>query len=116
MNRYKNFDAFLIFFVSLSIMLFVVINLDFGNVLILLFKTTVAIFILFLFFYEKTKGFKLQLFPKTQSFVQKLESFFYPIFKFSSSIIKPIKIGQGIMLDVSQLLLITLILIVLIIF
>lgn len=99
----------------LFIVLFVVTNWDFGNVLILFFKTVIALFILCLFFYEKTKNLKLQLFPKIQSFVQKLEAFFYPIFKFSSSIIKSIKIGQGIMVDISQLILITLILIVLII-
>jgi hypothetical protein len=100
----------------LFIVLVVVTNCDFGNVVILFFKTAIALFILCLFFYEKTKHLKLQLFPKTQNFVQKLESFFYPIFKFSSSIIKPLKIGQGIMVDISQLMLITLILIVLIIF
>lgn len=116
MNRYKYIDVFLVSFVMLFAVIYVVLNWDFGNVLIHLFKITIALFILSLFFYEKTKNFKLQLFPKTQNFVQKLELFFYPIFKFSSSIIKPIKIGQGIMVDISQLILITLILIILIFF
>ena len=115
MNRYKYFDAFLVSFVSLFTVLFVFANWDFGNVLLIFFKTIIASFIMCLFFYEKTKGLKLQLFPKIQSFVQKLEAFFYPIFKYSSSIIKPLKIGQGIMVDISQLVLITLMLIVLII-
>jgi hypothetical protein len=115
MNKYKYIDLFLVSFVILFIVVYVVSNWNFGNVLIQLFKITLALFILCLFFYEKTKNFKLQLFPKTQNFVQKLESFFFPIFKFTSSIIKPVKIGQGIMADISQLMLITLILIILMI-
>lgn len=115
MNRYKYLDLFLVSFVLLFIVIYVFSNWNFRNILIHLFKITIALFILCLFFYEKTKNLKLQLFPQAQNFVQKLESFFYPIFKFSSSIIKPIKIGQGIMVDISQLILITLILIILII-
>jgi hypothetical protein len=115
MNRYKYIDLFLVSFVILFIVIYIVSNWNFENVLNHLFKITLALFVLCLFFYEKTKSFKLQLFPMTQNFVQKLESFFFPIFKFTSSIIKPIKIGQGIMIDISQLILITLILIFLII-
>lgn len=116
MNRYKYFDFFLILFVLLFIIIFTFRKLNFDNILIYFFKTAIALFVFSLFFYEKAKGHKVNLFPKFQNFIQRLEYFFQPIFKFSSSIIKPFKIGQGIMIDISQLMLVALLLIFLIIF
>lgn len=116
MNKYKYIDFLLIAIPSLFLLnlLFQVINSI--NLFQIIVKLFIALFILGLFFYEKTKSIKAQLFPKFLNIVLKLESFYNPIFKFSNLIIKPIKIGQNIMIDISQILLISVLLIILIIF
>jgi hypothetical protein len=116
MNRYKYIDIVLIVFPLIFLMKFLVQGALPNNIFMTIIKITLAAFILCLFFYEKTKNIKLQLFPHIQTIVLRLESVFNPIFKFTSTIIRPWKIGQNILIDLSQIVLIITILIILIIF
>jgi hypothetical protein len=116
MNRYKYIDVLLIAVAIMFLIKLIFQYLLLNNGLTIIVKTTLGAFILCLFLYEKTKNFKLQLNPKMQNIVLRLEFVFDPFFKFTSSIIKPCKIGQGVMIDLSQLAIITIILTILIFF
>lgn len=116
MNKYKYIDLFLIIIPTLFVINLLFQALKSNNFFETIVKLFITLFILGLFFYEKTKSIKAQLFPKLQNIVFKIELFYTPIFRFLNLIIKPVKIGQTIMIDLSQILLITVLLIILIIF
>ena len=116
MNKYKNFDFALILLILFFLIKLIVQYLLLSSILIIIFKIILAAFLFCLFFYEKTKNFKSQLNPKIKHVVSRMESILTPYFKFTNSIIKPYKIGQGVLIDLMQFVVIILILIILIIF
>lgn len=77
------------------------------------FPVIISIFILGLFLYSKLLPFKNKLLPNYRKVFNFFESIFEPIFNFLRNVIKPFKVGIGLSVDMSQIILLVILLIIL---
>lgn len=78
-----------------------------------IFPIIISIFILGLFLYSKLLPFKNKLLPHYRKVFDFFESIFEPIFNFLRNLIKPFKVGIGLSVDMSQIILLLILLIIL---
>ena len=78
-----------------------------------IFPVIISIFILGLFLYSKLLPFKNKLLPNYRKVFNFFESIFDPIFNFLRNIIKPFKVGIGLSVDMSQIILLIILLFIL---
>lgn len=78
-----------------------------------IFPVIISIFILGLFLYSKLLPFKNKLLPNYRKVFNFFESIFEPIFNFLRNIIKPFKVGIGLSVDMSQIILLIILLFIL---
>ena len=77
------------------------------------FPVIISIFILGLFLYSKLLPFKNKLLPNYGKVFNFFESIFEPIFNFLRNIIKPFKVEVGLSVDMSQIILLIILLLIL---
>jgi uncharacterized protein YggT (Ycf19 family) len=79
----------------------------------LLFYILINALIIALFLYSKLTPYKANLTGKYQSAFQFFERIFQPILNFLRTTAKPVQVGTGIAIDMSQIILLILLLIIL---
>jgi uncharacterized protein YggT (Ycf19 family) len=77
------------------------------------FPIIISIFIVGLFLYSKLLPFKNKLLPNYRKVFNFFESIFEPIINFLRNVIKPVKVGLGLSVDMSQVILLVILLIIL---
>jgi len=68
-------------------------------------KILIQILIIALFFYSKLLPYKDKLNPQCKSIFDSFNSIFSPILNFLKSFIKPVQVGEGLAVDMSQIIL-----------
>jgi hypothetical protein len=98
----KIFDLIIISFITILVIVLIT-NLMTNSVFLkFIFKFIVILIIVLFFFYEKTKNVKSNLFLNYQNYFSKIEYIFNNIFNFLGNFFKPFKIGNNVLLDLSQ--------------
>ncbi len=77
------------------------------------FPIIISVFIVGLFLYSKLLPFKNKLLPNYRKVFNFFESIFEPIINFLRNVIKPVKVGLGLSVDMSQVILLVILLIIL---
>lgn len=77
------------------------------------FPIIISVFIVGLFLYSKLLPFKNKLLPNYRKVFNFFESIFEPIINFLRNVIKPVKVGLGLSVDMSQVTLLVILLIIL---
>ena len=81
--------------------------------MIRLIPILINVFIVGLFLYSKLLPYKDKLNPQYKRVFDFFNNFFSPIFKFLKNIVKPFQVGLGLSVDMSQIILLILLLILL---
>lgn len=78
-----------------------------------IFPIIISAFIVGLFLYSKLLPFKNKLLPNYRKVFNFFASIFEPIINFLRNVIKPVKVGLGLSVDMSQVILLVILLIIL---
>lgn len=76
-----------------------------------LFKLFITLLIIGLFLYSKLLPYKDKLLGNYKNYFNFFDRIFFPIFKFLKARIKPFQVGQGLSVDMSQIIVLIILLI-----